>query len=60
MNRAWAEAAVEELLRCGVRHFCVAPGSRSSPLTAALAAHPRANPMVCLDERSLAFYALGG
>eukprot|EP00873_Tetraselmis_striata_P011091 jgi/Tetstr1/431355/TSEL_021046.t1 len=59
LNAAWAAAAVEELLRCGVRHFCVAPGSRSSPLTAAIAAHPRAQPMVCIDERSLAFFALG-
>ena len=34
-------------------------GSRSSPLTAAAAAHPRARIVPCIDERSLAFWALG-
>ena len=34
-------------------------GSRSSPLTLAAAMHPRAQIVVCIDERSLAFWALG-
>ena len=34
-------------------------GSRSSPLTAAAALQPRARVVPCIDERSLAFWALG-
>lgn len=41
INVAWATLAVEELCRLGVNTFCVAPGSRSSALTMALAMHPR-------------------
>ncbi|GLC45490.1 hypothetical protein PLESTM_001741500 [Pleodorina starrii] len=59
VNVAWAGLLVEELCRLGVNMFCVAPGSRSSPLTHAIAAHPRARLNVCIDERSLGFWALG-
>lgn len=34
-------------------------GSRSSPLTTAIAQHPRARIVPCIDERSLCFWALG-
>lgn len=34
-------------------------GSRSSPLALAAAQHPRAQVTCCIDERSLAFWALG-
>ena len=57
-NRAWAEILVGELVRGGVRVFCVAPGSRSTPLALAAEQHPTARVRVCVDERSLAFYAL--
>ena len=42
-----------------VQYFCIAPGSRSSPLAAAAAANPRVTVTSCIDERSLAFHALG-
>ena len=58
-NQAWAELIVGELVRSGVTTFCVAPGSRSTPLTLAAESHPTARVVVCIDERSLAFYALG-
>ncbi len=35
-NRRWA-AVSEALTRHGVRHVCIAPGSRSTPLTLAAA-----------------------
>ncbi len=58
-NRLWADLIVEELVRCGVDFFCVAPGSRSTPLVAALAANERARSLVHFDERGTAFAALG-
>lgn len=54
-----AQIMVEELCRCGCNTFCVAPGSRSSPLTLAVAQHPRARLVPGIDERSLGFWALG-
>lgn len=50
---------VDELVRCGVSRFAVAPGSRSSPLMHAIHAHPHASATIMLDERSLAFWAVG-
>ncbi|CAG9463771.1 unnamed protein product [Pedinophyceae sp. YPF-701] len=59
INALWAGMIVEELCRLGVDTFCVAPGSRSSPMAIAAASHPRVRLITCIDERSLAFYALG-
>jgi 2-succinyl-5-enolpyruvyl-6-hydroxy-3-cyclohexene-1-carboxylate synthase len=58
-NLLWATLVVEELVRCGVGFFCVAPGSRSTPLVAALAANERAEKLVHFDERGTAFAAVG-
>jgi 2-succinyl-5-enolpyruvyl-6-hydroxy-3-cyclohexene-1-carboxylate synthase len=58
-NRLWAHLIIEELLRCGLNFFCVAPGSRSTPLVAALAANEKARSLIHFDERGTAFAALG-
>jgi 2-succinyl-5-enolpyruvyl-6-hydroxy-3-cyclohexene-1-carboxylate synthase len=58
-NRLWATLIVEELARSGVDFFCVAPGSRSTPLVAALAENEKAESLVHFDERGTAFSALG-
>ena len=58
-NTLWASVLVETLVRCGVRHAVVCPGSRSTPLTIALAAHRDIEAIPVLDERSAAFFALG-
>ncbi len=58
-NRLWAELMVEELVRCGVDVFCIAPGLRSAPLALAAEAHEAARIVVHYDERGAAFYALG-
>jgi 2-succinyl-5-enolpyruvyl-6-hydroxy-3-cyclohexene-1-carboxylate synthase len=58
-NRLWAHLIVEELVRCGVDFFCVAPGSRSTPLVAALSANEKARSLIHFDERGTAFAALG-
>jgi 2-succinyl-5-enolpyruvyl-6-hydroxy-3-cyclohexene-1-carboxylate synthase len=52
-------AVVDELARGGVAAVCVAPGSRSTPLTAAFAGHDDVRVLSHLDERSAAFFALG-
>ncbi len=58
-NRLWADLLVEELVRCGVGLFCLAPGSRSTPLVQAVAANPEARHLMHFDERGTAFAALG-
>ncbi|WP_145578452.1 2-succinyl-5-enolpyruvyl-6-hydroxy-3-cyclohexene-1-carboxylic-acid synthase [Yersinia mollaretii] len=58
-NRRWAALLLEALTRHSVRHICIAPGSRSTPLTLAAAANPS---LVChthFDERGLGHLALG-
>ncbi len=58
-NRLWADLIVEELVRNGVSCFYIAPGSRSTPLVAALANNQRAETVIHYDERGAAFGALG-
>jgi len=58
-NTLWAESIVSELVANGVTAVCVAPGSRSTPLTVAVATHPEIELFSHLDERSAAFFALG-
>ena len=55
----WGRVVVDELYRAGVDAVCLAPGSRSTPLTMAFADHPGVRVFSHLDERSAAFFALG-
>ncbi|WP_318401356.1 2-succinyl-5-enolpyruvyl-6-hydroxy-3-cyclohexene-1-carboxylic-acid synthase [Photobacterium leiognathi] len=59
LNSCWAELMLEELVRQGVEHVCIAPGSRSTPLTLAAAKQPKLTIHTHFDERGLGFLALG-
>ncbi len=59
MNLEWAETIVKELIKQGVRNFCIAYGNRSTPLVLAAAYHPLAKTHTHFDERGLGFFALG-
>ncbi len=58
-NTLWCSVLVETLVRLGARQAVTCPGSRSTPLTMALARHPGIEVTPVLDERSAAFFALG-
>lgn len=59
INTLWARVLVDELVRCGVRHAVISPGSRSTPLTLAFARHADVVDHSVIDERSAGFFAIG-
>src|SRR3954451_12800667 len=52
-------AFTDELVRCGVRHACTSPGSRSTPLVLSLVRVGRLRCWSHIDERSAGFFAVG-
>ncbi|MDQ3579010.1 MAG: thiamine pyrophosphate-binding protein, partial [Actinomycetota bacterium] len=61
-STAMATVVVDELIRNGVRHVVLCPGSRDAPLSFALydaAVAGRVTLHVRVDERSAGFFALG-
>jgi len=59
INHLWSSLLIEELVRNGVTRFCISPGSRSTPLTMAVAQNREAESFIHFDERASAFRALG-
>jgi len=59
VNRIWCDTLLEELVRFGVQDVCVAPGSRSTPLTLEAEANSGLTLHTHFDERGLGFFALG-
>lgn len=59
LNRIWSQTLLEELTRFGVSEVCIAPGSRSTPLTLEAAANTKLTIHTHFDERGLGFLALG-
>ena len=58
-NTYWSENFLGRLADLGVRHVCISPGSRSTPLTMAASSVKKLRCFVHIDERSSAFFALG-
>ena len=56
---AFCGALVDELVRGGVRHLCLCPGSRSAPLALSAVRHPGLRVWVLLDERGAGYFAVG-
>ncbi len=59
LNSLWSFLLIDELVRNGIHFFCISPGSRSTPLTVAVARHPQTRARIFHDERAAAFFALG-
>ena len=59
LNLLWASLIVDELVRNGIDYFCISPGSRSTPLTTAVARNKKANHIIFYDERAAGYHALG-
>lgn len=58
-NRRWATVILEALSRHGVRHVCIGPGSRSTPLVLAAVENHTFVHHTHFDERGLGHLALG-
>jgi 2-succinyl-5-enolpyruvyl-6-hydroxy-3-cyclohexene-1-carboxylate synthase len=58
-NFFWTDLFVAQLLTLGVKHVCISPGSRNTPLTIAFAENKSFKKYVHVDERSSGFFALG-
>lgn len=59
LSHYWCQELTAELTRLGIDHFFIAPGSRSSPMVSAVVRNGCTQITSSIDERSLAFMALG-
>ena len=59
LHTVWAAIVVDALAKSGGRHVVVSPGSRSTPLALAVAAHDALSVEVAIDERTRPFLEAG-
>lgn len=59
MNNFLAQHIIEQAIKRGITDFCVAPGSRNSPLVYALNLTKQAKVYYWSEERSAGFFAMG-
>jgi len=58
-NKESVHILIELLIKKGVRHVVLSPGSRNAPLLVSFTREKRIKHYMILDERSAAFFALG-
>lgn len=58
-NVLWCNFLTDELIKLGLKNVCISPGSRSTPITYAVAKRKELKKFVIIDERSSAYFALG-
>ncbi|MDH3306006.1 MAG: 2-succinyl-5-enolpyruvyl-6-hydroxy-3-cyclohexene-1-carboxylic-acid synthase [Acidimicrobiia bacterium] len=58
-NYAFTRPLIDTLANLGLRHACITPGSRNTPLALAVADHPLVRSWIHIDERSAGFFGLG-
>jgi 2-succinyl-5-enolpyruvyl-6-hydroxy-3-cyclohexene-1-carboxylate synthase len=59
MNHIVVKEVLEELLKKGIKEFCVCPGGRNTPFVYALDKAKTLKVYYWPEERSCAFFALG-
>lgn len=58
-NLTWSKQLVNLLYNKGVRHVCISPGSRNTPLIYEFTNHSKLKCYSHIDERSASFFGLG-
>lgn len=58
-NILWTTLFTDFLVRSRIKYACISPGSRSTPLTFAIANEKKLKAFPIVDERSSGFFALG-
>lgn len=58
-NVLWSEIFINELVNAGIRHACISPGSRNTPLVYACVTNKKIKSFSIIDERGSGFFALG-
>ncbi|MGQ9643445.1 MAG: thiamine pyrophosphate-binding protein, partial [Ignavibacterium sp.] len=58
-NIFWTTLLTDLFVNAGIKYACISPGSRSTPLTFAIASEKKIKSFPIVDERASAFFALG-
>jgi len=58
-NILWTTLLADFFTKAGIKYACISPGSRSTPLTIAIASEKKIKSFPIVDERTSGFFALG-
>ena len=59
INLNWSQRISDTFYALGVKHICICPGARNTPLTLSFIKNKNFITTSHIDERSAAFFALG-